>query len=227
MQCKGMSKQSGQQCKRHATKGYQVCYIHGGKTPRGAESKSFQHGRYSTSMPDHLLERYAASLDDDERHDLRDEIAVAEAKVGECLQRMSVEPGDSDTLWQALRRMEAEMRRAPQGSPRRGALLATILQVVREGGDIALASQDLDRWIARKTRSVETDMRVAKEKQHMVRVEEFMTAMSAVLDVIRRNVHDDDTRRRMGRELRAIAEGDNQNASGARNVVDIRRSRSS
>lgn len=226
VQCKGTSKRSGERCKRHATSGYEVCNFHGGKTPRGADNPSFEHGRYSKAMPDHLIERYEASLVDDERHDLKDEIAVAEAKVGDCLYRMRLEPGDSDTLWIALRKLETRFRRLPDGHPEQGALLAQILVMIQSGGDAALAAAELDRWIARKTRSVETDMRVAREKQQMIHVETFMTAMAAVLDVIRRNVEDEDTRRRMGRELRAIAEGREANdASTSGNVVSLQRAR--
>jgi hypothetical protein len=197
------------------------CRMHGGATPRGADHPAFKHGRYSKAMPDHLGERYRASLEDEERHDLRDEIAVAEAKVAECLYRMSVDPGDSDTLWIKLRNLEREIRRSDKVQGKQ--LLALLLQTIREGGEAASASRELDAWIARKSRSVETDMRVAKDKQHFIRVEEFMAAMAAVAEVIRRNVEDDATRRKIGRELRAIAEGDTRYASSSGVVVPLRR----
>jgi DNA primase large subunit len=199
------------------------CRMHGGASLRGMDSPTFKTGRYSRSIPDHLADRYRASLEDEERHDLRDEIAVAEAKVAECLYRMSVDPGDSDTLWIKLRNLEREIRRSDKVQGKQ--LLALLLQTIREGGEAASASRELDAWIARKSRSVETDMRVAKDKQHFIRVEEFMAAMSAVLEVIRRNVEDDETRRRMGRELRAIAEGKTRDASGAGTVIPLRKPR--
>jgi hypothetical protein len=220
MQCKAKSKRSGQRCKNYVVRGWEVCRMHGAATPRGRDAPSYKHGRYSKVVPEHLGERYRASLNDEERHDLRDEIVLAEAKVSECLYRMDIYPGDSDTLWIRLRNLEAEFRRRPP--PRRPEILAVILETIRAGGDAAVASRELDAWIARKSRSVETDMRVAKDKQHMIRVEEFMAAMAAVLEVIRRNVEDDETRRRIGRELRAIAEGDTRYASSTGNVVPLR-----
>jgi hypothetical protein len=201
------------------------CRMHGGASPRGVDHPSFKHGRYSKSMPDQLSERYRASLEDEERHDLRDEIAVAEAKIDDCLYRMSVDPGDSDTLWVRLRNLEREMSRARDAE--RPAILSVIISTIQQGGEAATASRELDGWLSRKGRAVETDMRVAKDKQQMIRVEEFMAAMSAVLEVIRRNVEDDETRRRMGRELRAIAEGDPRYAASAGNVIPLRRPRSS
>jgi hypothetical protein len=197
--------------------------MHGGTSKRGVEHHNFKHGRYTRAIPDHLSQRYRASLKDSERHDLRDEIAVAEAKVADCLYRMSVDPGDSDTLWIRLRNLEREVSRAE--NPKRAEILAVLLETIRAGGDAAVASRELDAWIARKSRSVETDVRVAKDKRHMIPVEEFMAAMSAVLEVITRNVEDDETRRRMGRELRAIAQGDTRYASGKGTVIPFRRPR--
>jgi hypothetical protein len=195
--------------------------MHGGASLRGMDSPTFKTGRYSKSIPDHLADRYRASLEDEERHDLRDEIALAESKVADCLHRMSVDPSDSDTLWLKLRNLERQMRSA-QGTEQ-AQILAVLRETVRVGGEAAIASRELDGWIARKTRSVEADVRVAKVKQHFIRVEEYMAAMSAVLEVIRRNVEDDATRRRMGRELRAIAEGDTRYASSSGVVVPLRR----
>lgn len=216
----GAKTRSGEPCKQRAMPNGR-CRMHGGASLRGMDSASFKTGRYSRSIPDHLADRYRASLEDEERHDLRDEIAVAEAKVADCLYRMSVDPGDSDTLWIKLRNLEREMRRAQ--NPRRAELLAVLLDTIQAGGEAAVASRELDGWLARKGRAVEADMRVAKDKQHMIRVEEFMAAMAAVLEVIRRNVDDDAIRRRMGRELRAIAEGDTRYSSSPGTVVPLRR----
>jgi hypothetical protein len=48
MQCKARSKRSGIQCKRHATRGYEVCYFHGahGGAPKGNVNR-LDHGVYS------------------------------------------------------------------------------------------------------------------------------------------------------------------------------------
>src|SRR5215210_2202001 len=155
MQCRAHSKRSGERCKNYAVRGRELCRMHGGTVKRGVDSPNFKRGRYSKAMPGHLTERYRASLQDEERHDLRDEIALSEAKVSDCLYRMSVDPGDSDTLWIRLRNLERDMRQAQD--PRRAELLGVLLETVRLGGDAAVASRELDAWISRKSRSVETD----------------------------------------------------------------------
>ena len=138
------------------------CRMHGGKVPRGAELPQFAHGRYSKSMPDRLAERYEEALSDEERHDLRDEIALAETKI------------------------------------------ADLLASIERSADESLAWQDVERWIARKQRAVESDVRVATIKQQMMSVEEVMALVAGILDAIRRHVKDETTRRALGRDIRAL-----------------------
>ncbi len=176
------------------------CRMHGGLTPKGTDLPQFEHGRYSTSLPDRLVGRYKKALADEERHDLRDEIALAEAKVDDLLSGMI--HGESDRLWLRLRDLEARMRAAPQD--RRAPIMAQLLDVVRRGGDEAQAWQDVDQWVYRKQRAVETDVRVAQVKQEMVSAEEVMALVAAILDSIRRHVEDQGTRSALARDIRAL-----------------------
>lgn len=192
------------------------CRMHGGNAPRGADLPQFKHGRYSKSMPDRLLSRYEEALADEERHDLRDEIALAETKVDDLITGMH--DGESDRLWIRLLKLEMQMRGAPE--ERAGELLSEIIDIIRRGGNEALAWQDIDRWTSRKQKAVETDVRVAQVKQEMVSAEEVMHLIAAILDAIRRHVEDQATRSALAREIRAIGTGSGE-------VVSIERARSS
>jgi hypothetical protein len=139
------------------------CRMHGGLTPKGTDLPQFKHGRYSTSLPDRLSTRYKEALADEERHDLRDEIALSEAKIDD--------------------------------------LLAGI-----ESRDESLAWKDVERWIARKTRTVEADVRIAATKGQMVSVEEMMGLIGLLLAAIRRHVADQGVRTALAREIRAATE---------------------
>jgi hypothetical protein len=176
------------------------CRMHGGKSPRGVDSPHFKHGRYSKSVPDRLVERYEAVLSDEERHDLRDEIALSEAKVADLLAGM--EHGESDKLWLRLRSMVAKMRAAPK--EKRAPILREMLRLIRQGGEEALAWKDVQEWVHRKQRAVEADVRVAQVKQEMVGAEEVMALVAGILDVIRRHVEDQATRSAMAKEIRAL-----------------------
>lgn len=195
----------GTACQQPAMKNGR-CRMHGGKTPRGVELPQFSHGRYSKAVPDRLSVRYEEALSDEERHDLRDEIALSEAKIGDLLAGMRHE--ESDSLLLLLQDKGRQMRAAQnQGDQEHTeALVQEILSLIRHGGDEALAWRDVDRWIARKTRTVEADVRIAATKQQMISVEEMMAILGLVLDAIRRHVPDQSVRSALAREIRAATE---------------------
>src|SRR5215216_1127613 len=118
------------------------CRMHGGLTPRGTDLPQFEHGRYSKSLPDRLVERYETALADTERHDLADEIALAEMKLDDLLSKL--DRGESDELWIQLKEKERVLRR-PQDSDRRAALLGELLSLIRRGSDEAMSWRDVDR----------------------------------------------------------------------------------
>lgn len=91
-QCTARSKRSGQQCRKHAMHGRDVCLAHGGKTPRGAASPHFKTGRYSRSLPGHLVAAYEQALHDPTLLSLRDEIALSEAMLATLLQQLDESP---------------------------------------------------------------------------------------------------------------------------------------
>ena len=73
------------------------CRMHGGASLKGTDLPQFRSGRYSKSIPDRLVGRFREALADEERHDLRDEIALAEAKIDDLLSEMV--RGESDEAW--------------------------------------------------------------------------------------------------------------------------------
>jgi hypothetical protein len=176
------------------------CRMHGGLTPRGTDLPQFAHGRYSKSLPDRMVERYEQALADEERHDLADEIALAEMKVDDLL--AGIKHGESDRLWLKLSSLEMKMRNAPE--EKSAGYLTEIIRIIQQGGSEALAWQDVEQWVTRKQRVVETDMRVAQTKQEMVSIEEVMALMAGILDSIRRHVEDQATRTALARDIRAL-----------------------
>lgn len=105
-QCTARSKRSGERCRKHAMRGRTVCLAHGGKTPRGAASPHFKTGRYSRSLPGHLLAVYEQALRDPRLLSLRDEIALTDAMICELLSQI-----DNDISESAERRIFRQMRR--------------------------------------------------------------------------------------------------------------------
>ncbi len=105
-QCTARSKRSGQQCRKHAMRGRDVCLAHGGKTPRGAASPHFKTGRYSRSLPGHLVAAYKRARHDPQLLSLREEIALTDAMIAELLAQL-----DDDSPEHTYRRVFRQIRR--------------------------------------------------------------------------------------------------------------------
>ncbi len=105
-QCEATSKRSGRRCRKHAMRGRNVCLVHGGKTPRGAASPHFKTGRYSRSLPGHLLATYEDARRDPRLLSLRDELALTDAMLAETLSQL-----DDDSSEAKERRVFRQVRR--------------------------------------------------------------------------------------------------------------------
>src|SRR5215218_3772126 len=81
----GARTRAGGPCQNVPVAGSARCRMHGGKAARGTDHGRFKHGRYSKSVPDRLAERFREALADADRHELRDEIALAETKIADLL----------------------------------------------------------------------------------------------------------------------------------------------
>lgn len=96
-------------------------------------------------------------------------------------------------------------------SERAERLQREILTLIRRGGGESLAWKDVERWIARKTRTTETDARIAATKGQMISVEEMMALTALILSAIRRHVPDQSVRNALAQEIRAVAELEDRN----------------
>lgn len=140
--------------------GSNVCYHHGGKSPKGLAHPSTKSGRYSKYLPARLAERYEAALTDPDLLALRDEIALTDADVGRILEHLDTdEPTDPEDrkLWLAVN--EANRDR-------------------------------LQQLIEQRRRLVETERKRLVDLQQMMTAEQAMLFLSAVVDIVRRHVSD-------------------------------------
>ena len=86
-------------------RGRDVCLAHGGKTPRGVASPHFKTGRYSRSLPGHLVTAYEQALRDPTLMSLRDEIALTDVMIGETLSLIT-----EDMPWAKERKVFNQVR---------------------------------------------------------------------------------------------------------------------
>lgn len=200
-QCIAKSKQSGQQCKRSASPGYQVCAIHGGRTSRGIASPHFKTGRHSKALPERLAARYAESSNDDELLGLRDEIALTDALIEDTIAKLDT--GGSKAHFVALGQKWTEYQRLKRSHKdlEADAALFEVGDLITEGLRDFTVLDDLARLIEQRRKLTESERKRLVDMQNMITAEEAILFVSALQEAVRRNVSDRNTLGAIGREF--------------------------
>lgn len=194
-QCKAKSKQSGERCKRPATPGRDVCYIHGGKTPVGLGLPQTKHGRYSKYLPQGLAAKYGEAVTDPELLNLSHEIALLDARAMEILDKSG--SGEATTvLWGKLQKAAAELTAAQQvGDAMKLALaLNDILDLIHRGSAEAARWAELYNLFERRRRLVDSERKRRTEMQASVNAEGVMMLVRSIADLVNQHVTDRDAR---------------------------------
>lgn len=154
--------------------------MHGGNNVLGTASGTFKNGRYSKHLPTRLAARYHEAQADPALLALREEIALADARLADLLAR--VDTGESGALWRQLREAAAK-------TPADLAAMADL--IVRGAADYA-AWDEVGRVLDQRRRLVESERKRLVEAQQMLSAEQAMVLLAVVTDTIRRHIHDRD-----------------------------------
>lgn len=204
--CTGTSKRTGEPCGEQPMTGRDVCYHHGGTTPRGLASPHTMSGRYSKHLPTRMASRYQEAQEDPELLVLRDEIALLDSRLSDVLSR--VDTGESGALWAEVgRTWETFLASRTSGDvPKMREALEAHAAAIKQGRADYAAWAEIGQLLDRRARFVESERRRYVEMQQMVSVEQAMLFLGAVTDAIRRHVSDRDTLAALGRELERLAD---------------------
>jgi hypothetical protein len=203
-----MSKQSGEQCKRHASKGRTTCASHGGKSLRGVDTPGFKSGRYSKYLPDRLLPKYHAALADEELTRLEDEIALVDSRLQEQLSLLQ-QHGVTPTAWDRARRTFQNFRNATNRGQRATALAALneLDGILGGNASDAVAWEGINELIEQRRRLVETERKRLADEDRVITIDRLMIMVAAIIDIIRRHVVSKDTRGAISDEIRLLVSG--------------------
>jgi len=184
-------------------KGMEVCYLHGGKTPRGVASSRFKHGRYSKELPDRLLSKYEQMGQDENLLELREEIMLVDTRIGDVLRR--VDMGDSGRLWRLMSEEQTKYSNAVNKNDveaMRGSL-DTIMALIPQGmGDWA-SWDEIGKLLDRRVRLVEGERKRIESAHGTMTAVQLMVLLASVLDIIRRYVTDRETLDAIATDIRA------------------------
>lgn len=188
MQC-GAKTRTGQPCKTPAMPNGR-CRMHGGKHPGGIAAARFKDGRHSKYLPARLSGRYAEAMADSALLELRAEVALVDARLGDLLTR--VDTGESGALWTSLGQARRELIAAKQA----GALIEqtkwinAILDLIARGHADYAAWSEIGQVLEQRRRLVESERKRQIEMQQTITAEKAMLLIGAILGVIRDNVTD-------------------------------------
>lgn len=204
MQCAAKSKRTGEQCRQPAMTGRTTCYMHGGKTPRGAALPQTTHGRYSKDLPTRLAARYEEARNDPDLLNLNAEIQLTYALLTEALKGMDT--GESGVLWRMLNEAWSEVQPEDLSQINESSRLAlfAIGDLIKRGIADAAARSEVLGIIERRRKLVESEGKRRTAMQQMITAERLMVLVSAVVDVVMRHVDEPRVRAEISADIGAL-----------------------
>jgi len=168
--------------------GRTVCYMHGGKTPRGFALPQTRHGRHSKDLPTRLQGRYLESLNDADLLNLTDEIALTDAFIEDA--RRGLDHGESGRLFADLKAAWDTLTAAQRAKDAAAVsqAIGEIGQLIKYGVSAYAARTEAADLVERRRKLVESESKRRVQMQDMITSERAMLLISALLDAVSRHV---------------------------------------
>lgn len=165
-----------------------VCYHHGGKSPRGLASPRIKTGIYSKYLPVNMLSQYEALLTlGDGLFKLDDETSLIVVLLREQLEK--IESGESAVAWERIQELYADLtqlgqktNKSPDDIQKFNTLFTELGGVINGGAMAYGARKEATTLIERKRRLVLDQRKYWAEKHQSMtfdRVLLLLTAMAA------------------------------------------------
>lgn len=201
-------KTNGEPCKAQAINGKRVCRVHGGATPGGLASPHYKTGKYSRYLPARMAARYEEAVGDPALLELRGDIALVDARLGDLLQR--VDTGESGALWARLMQARLDLlayRRAGD-AVKTAEALNTLLDLVGQGHADYRAWAEVGQVVEQRRRLVESERKRLVEMQQTLTVEKAMLLIGAIGGIIKAHVQDRHVLSAISNDIQALVSSD-------------------
>lgn len=178
-------------CLSDPVHGRRRCRMHGGTSPRGFASPQFKTGRHTRYLPDRLIEGYETALKDEALLDLKSEVALLDARMGELLGR--IDRGESAEAWQTAQTAFIDMQDALRANDAASVTHAMnrldAILTAAPTGDQAVwdAIQEL---IQQRRKLVDTERKRLLAMQQFITREQALTLIAALSGILREEVKD-------------------------------------
>lgn len=161
--------------------------MHGGKSPVGIASGTFQSGRYSRYLPTRLLDRYHEAGADPDLLVLREDIALLDARLADLLGR--VDTGESGARWQQVKAAWKAWQKS-RGTEQEAGVLADLQASIFAGVSDMEAWAEIHEGLIRREKLVASERKRLVEMQQVLSATEAMVLLAQVADTVRRHVSD-------------------------------------
>lgn len=150
----------------------------------------YKHGKYSKYIPARLNETYQAARADDRLLELRDEIALLDARITDVLKR--VDTGESGGLWRQVKDAWDNWQASQlTGDPNvMRVALNDVDRLIKRGLADYAAWADVTRLLEQRRKLTESERKRLVELQQVITAEQAMVMFSVLIDSVRRNVSD-------------------------------------
>jgi hypothetical protein len=189
-QCKAKSKRSGERCKKDAVIGFDVCHIHGGKTPVGIASPHTTSGRWSKHLPQGLIAAHDDLKDDPEIMSIRQDIRLLDTLLIANLKKL--DSNESGEAWQLILKAidAAEYAYDDDNLAGMSKAFKGMRDIVQQRIAHYATEEEIRSKLEQRRRMVETEKKLMLQDERAISVEKAMLLISVLLDSVKRNVSD-------------------------------------
>lgn len=190
------------------------CRDHGGETPVGLDRPATAlkaGGRYSKHIPTRLAAKYVESAQDPDLIALRDELALVDTRIADLLEQVS--NSEAGELWKRCRDAMREYDRAAVPEEKQEAL-STLRFLIREGYQEYMAWIEIRETIEQRRKLADTERQRLKDLQATIDARSAMLLVQNIVRIIRENVDDKETTRRISREIGRLTGSDKARDNG-------------
>lgn len=201
---------------------------------KGILSPRYKHGRYSKYMPTRLLNRYAEAIDDPELLAMKEDIGLIDARIADVLGR--VDTGEAGLTWKTLKTTYSDFKDAMRlhDGDRMAVDMQEIEKLLGKGYGDYVAWSEVTSLLEQRRRLVESERKRLVEMKQMITVEDTLSLIMRITNVIKETITDPAIQHRIGRELISILSaggvpaalrfggGDNEVQESRPDIVDSR-----
>lgn len=197
--CKVIIKKTGQQCRRYAVIGYEVCQYHGAGSPYqgrpgGITKKSMRSAtasRHSKFLPSRLAAYYEASENDPELLSMRSELHLIDTRIAEILNR--VDTGEAGKYWAKIKESYQDLSDALYRKDSEGVNinLRSMGMIISKGTADYAVWNEITELVEQRRKLVESEQRRVEKARLILRVDEAAKLMGALTSAVRKHVTDD------------------------------------